>query len=106
MKAVRVLKRGKVRGLHAVHLLRDEEDTVCGIPVDELQVVEDLDLEMLPALEGCGLCRRIQEGWKRIELPKSVGETRVFLEPSFGTIRRTGPLSHGARGHRGSRLRP
>lgn len=104
MKAIRVRKR--VKGEHyAVHLLADEEETVCRLQLDEIDSVADLDIETLPPLEGCGSCRRIADGWTPVSPRNSIDESRVTLSPSLGSIRRTGPLQHGTRRHRGSRLR-
>lgn len=104
MKAIRVLKKG-YGTLFAVHLLSDEEETVCGRELDRLNIVEDLDVDALPPVEGCGSCRRIAEGWERIQIGRVEPDRRVTLEPSLGTFRKTGPLVHGFRARGGSRLR-
>lgn len=104
MKAIRVRKGGRGGVLFTVHWLSDEEETRCGRAIDDLNIVDDLDLEKLPELEACGLCRRLVDGWKPPPRPADE-EFRYFSEPAPGRLRTTGPLSHGARSRHGRRLR-
>jgi hypothetical protein len=106
VRVVRVRKR--VKGEHySVHIVKDEEETVCRLELDELDIVDEQELAVLPALEGCGSCRRIYDGWKRPTPVKAFEKAggRVFLEPSLGRVRKVGSLNHGTLRHRGSRLR-
>lgn len=104
MKAVRVAKvrRGEPTGLHAVHLLLDPGRTYCGLHVDELQVVDELDVERLPAgVEACMACGRVHEGWPREMSPPA---ERVISNPAPGRFRKAGPLNHGTRRRGGRQL--
>lgn len=102
MKAIRVKK--KVKGsYHSVHWLTDDESTRCGIDVDTLDVVEELDVEELPATEGCRNCSRSAEPWARPK-PTIVEPFGYALTATRGRISRMGPLRHTGRSGHGHRL--
>jgi hypothetical protein len=100
MKAIR---SRRANGNFAAHWLRDGERTLCGLRVAALAVEgEPHEYERLPSTEACLGCVRNADGWTPRERPSS--ELKIVLEPSMGTIRKTGPLSHGTRARRGRRL--
>lgn len=103
MKAIRVEKGGKMRGLFLVHALLDPERTMCGRKPKELDVLEHLEIEKLPVKDGCRSCLRVLEHWTQPEREK-IGIGR-YTHPGGapGRLRKTGPLNHGTRS-RGSRL--
>jgi hypothetical protein len=102
MRAIRVRKRAKTGG-YTVHWLLDPERTFCGRKLAELDVAEELDLETLPPLEACHGCKRFADGWR--PQPKTRNdELKITLPPAAGTLRKTGPLSHGSRRRSGRRL--
>jgi len=100
MRVVRVQKRSY--GGIVVHALLDPERTFCGRKPAELDVVEELELDKLPALEGCNGCRRALDGWTP---PARIApaELRIVAPPAPGRLRTTGSLSHGTRVKRGGR---
>lgn len=106
MDAIRVKKRGRSsQGLCTVHGLVDYGRTLCGLNVVDLRLLERLQLETLPELDGCRSCMRaarILDGYMR--QPEKRG-LQVMLPPSLGRARSTGSLSHGLSVQRGRRLR-
>lgn len=100
MQAIRVQK---AKGKFGWHWLNDHDPgrTLCGKPRLGLGVVTEGPLEKLPALEACQNCLRNAEGWKKPEHTSSGGG--FTLEPSLGTLRTTGPLSHGTGSRRSGR---
>jgi hypothetical protein len=104
VKAIRVKRR--CSGSHyTMHWLTDDEETVCRLATDDLDVVDDLDIEKLPPLEACGSCRRIVDGWSK-PLANIDPDYRplIIASPAPGRIRTTGSLYHGTRVSRGSRI--
>lgn len=99
MKAIRVRKKGKGER-YAAHFLVDDELTRCGLNVDKLNVVEDLDVQELSPIEGCVNCVRFTQGWEK---PKPTVESSPFgyaLPASRGRISKVGKLrSSGQSGH-------
>jgi hypothetical protein len=98
--AIRVRKRAKTGG-YTAHWILDPERTYCGRRPAELDVVAELELERLPPVEACLSCERAAQGWTAPEI-RTLGGERVTAAPSAGTMRTTGPLSHGTR-RRGAR---
>lgn len=104
MRAIRVEKGGKMRGLFLVHALLDPERTMCGRKPKELDVIERLEIEKLPARDGCRSCLRVLEHWTQPEREK-IGLSRyTHGREAPGRVRKTGPLNHGLRS-KGGRLR-
>lgn len=104
MNAIRVRKRGRGMSEHyKAHWLLDPGRTYCGLHVDDLAVVEQLELEKLPALEECRMCTRVVGDW--IVNPHNAERVdRVVSNPQPGRLRTTGPLHHGFGRRSGRRL--
>lgn len=105
MNAIRVLKRGRGTRYTAHWLVAladgyDPDRTGCGRTVSDLQVVERLHLDVLPAVEACRGCIRFAEGWDK---PRSPTATRITSEPRGGRLRTTGSLHHGFNRRKGRR---
>lgn len=105
MKAIRVRQKRKAE-FFSVHWLTDDELTRCGLDVDELHVVDDLDLEELPSVEGCRQCARNLTGYTKPK-PKPADPTYyLHTSPaSNGRLSKTGPLRQSGRSGHGHRLR-
>lgn len=84
MRSIRVEKGGKRGGrrYHAIHALESDERTICGLIVDSLFVLDELELELedWPAIEACGLCKRFIERTPRHRSP-----------PADASLRQGGP---------------
>lgn len=81
----------------------DEGRTLCGRSRLELAVEGEEERDFLPAVQACGGCVRNANGWHK---PKTTtAQPKATLEPSLGTLRRSGSLTHGARSRHGQRLR-
>jgi hypothetical protein len=102
MKALKVAKRAKAGG-YTYHWLIDSERTACGRRPAELQIVDQLELERLPAVEACHHCVRTLDGWVP-EQPRNSAEIKITAEPQGGRLRTTGALSHGFNRRSGRRL--
>lgn len=101
MKAIRIMK---AKGKTAWHFLNENDSgtTKCGQSVLSLDVIEYGEGDTLPPVDGCHRCQRNADGYTR---PKSSQGALGITAPSApGRVRRTGPLNHGTRTHRGSRL--
>lgn len=105
MKAIRVRKKTKDER-YAYHWLTDDELTRCGLDVDELHVVDDLELDELPSVEGCRGCARNVDGWKKPKPPPVEPTYYLHASPaSKGRLSKTGPLRQSGRSGHGHRLR-
>jgi len=100
MLAIRVQRRAQAGG-YTAHWLLDPGRTFCGRRPADLDVVEEVALERLPAVEACRACERAADGWTPPARP-GLGLERVTAPAASGTLRTTGPLAHGTRS-RGSR---
>jgi hypothetical protein len=101
---VRAIVNRKSSGGRVYHWLGGPGRTLCGRNPADLEVVAELELDRLPAVEGCRGCVRTADGWTP-DAPGSsgyLGEARVTAAPAAGRMRTTGPLAHGTRS-RGSR---
>jgi hypothetical protein len=61
MRALRVRTRHDGGGRIKVHWLRDRGRTFCGRKRVDLDVIEELELESLPTVEGCHSCERLAD---------------------------------------------
>lgn len=112
MQAIEVEKvvgRRRARG-STWHFLNDRDPgrTLCGLSRLELAVVEELERDGLPEVNGCRGCLRATGELARERRTRSdvADPGRVTAEPAAGRLRTTGPLSHGTRSGRGQhRLR-
>lgn len=106
MRAIRVKKRSK--GNHyGAHWLTDDEGTRCGLSVDGLEIVEELELETLPPLEACGSCARTVESVPHQNLGRNLDEPRYYrqaLPASYGRSSSSGKLRHTGQSGHGHRL--
>jgi hypothetical protein len=80
------------------HWVYDAHVTYCGRMLVDLPVEREVSCEQLPG-DPCPSCERIAEG-----TPEHVAAHRVTLPPSTGSLRTTGPLTHGTRPRTGRRL--
>jgi len=102
VRAIRVQRRAQTGG-YTAHWLLDEGRTFCGRDPAGLDVVEELELERLPAVEACRACERAADGWTPPERT-GLGADRVTAPPAGGRMRTVGPLSHGTRPRHGRRV--
>lgn len=107
MKAIRVRKRTK--GGIAAHWLTDADGTKCGLDVERLDVLEELELAKLPPLEACIGCQRIVDRIPQVNAARDDDAPSFYrhaLPASYGRSSGSGKLRQtGASGH-GHRLRP
>ncbi len=84
------------------HWVFDQRSTYCGRWLIDLPVLREFTTEHLPAGDVCVEC----ESARQSGLVQ--GAHHVTLPPSWGTVRKTGPLHHGTQsfgvGHGKSRL--
>lgn len=103
MRAIRVQPKG--RGERPkIHALTDDELTVCGRNVDDLDVLEDLDVDEFPPVEGCGNCRRNVNGWMKPKPTIPEPYYRTVAPASAGRISKAGKLRQTGESGHGSRL--
>jgi hypothetical protein len=84
MRAVRLRNRR-----HHWVLEPGRHQTLCGADLIRLPVEAELEIDHLPAGEICVQCEALRQSGAY------AGANRTVLPPSYGTLRRTGPLNHG-----------
>lgn len=97
MRAIRVRRHDGVT--FAIHwLAADRAWTMCGRRVIVLDVAEELDLVSFETAEGCDVCEELA----RRPMPNPTLPAGMFRTPSYGTLRKEGPLYHGTKEGPGS----
>lgn len=104
MDAIRISKKSKAGGTEhfMVHVVVAGR-TLCGRRVEDLDVIAEMEIEKLPALEGCRGCDRVDTGW--IKPGHTLTDRGVTLPSAPGRSRSAGPLNHGTRIRRGTSMR-
>ena len=86
-----------------VHALETSAKTLCGRKTAGMEIIDRLELESLPAFEGCRNCLRVRNGWSKPAVLDGI--SKITAEPAPGRLRTTGPLRHGLGRRSGRRLR-
>jgi len=102
MNAIKVARRAKSGGF-TYHWLLDPGRTLCGRHTDTLDISEQLEMEKLPPVAACHGCVRALDEWAGDRLKHADDLLRVTAPSRGGTLRTTGPLSHGTRVQRSGR---